>query len=86
LATELAAVPVDVIVTWGTPAALAAKQATGTIPIVMGAIADPVRVGVVSNLPRPEGNITGFATLSVEAPSSTRAALGRYRLSNHTRR
>jgi putative tryptophan/tyrosine transport system substrate-binding protein len=66
LAAELAAVPVDVIVTWGTPAALAAKQATGTIPIVMGAIGDPVSVGVVSNVPRPESNITGFATLSVD--------------------
>jgi ABC-type uncharacterized transport system substrate-binding protein len=66
LAAELAAVPVDVIVTWGTPAAIAAKQATGTIPIVMGAIGDPVSVGVVSNVPRPEGNITGFATLSVD--------------------
>jgi putative tryptophan/tyrosine transport system substrate-binding protein len=59
-------VPVDIIVTWGTPAAIAAKQATGTIPIVMGAIGDPVSVGLVSGLARPEGNITGFATLSVD--------------------
>jgi putative tryptophan/tyrosine transport system substrate-binding protein len=66
LATELAALPVDVIVTWGTPAAIAAKQATGTIPIVMGALADPVSVGIVSNLARPEGNITGFATQNVD--------------------
>src|SRR5262245_60586922 len=66
LAAELAALPVDMIVTWGTPAAIAAKQATGTIPIVMGAIADPVSVGIVSNLARPEGNITGFATQNVE--------------------
>jgi putative tryptophan/tyrosine transport system substrate-binding protein len=66
LAAELAAVPVDIIVTWGTPAAIAAKQATGTIPIVMGAIGDPVSVGLVSGLARPEGNITGFATLSVD--------------------
>jgi hypothetical protein len=62
LAAELTAVPVDVIVTWGTPAAIAAKQATSTIPIVMGAIGDPVDVGIVSNLARPGGNITGFAT------------------------
>jgi putative ABC transport system substrate-binding protein len=48
LAAELVAIPVDIIVTWGTPAALAAKQATTTIPIVMGAIADPVSVGIVS--------------------------------------
>jgi hypothetical protein len=60
LAAELVALPVDVIVTWGTPAALAAKRATSTIPIVMGAIGDPVRVGVVSNLAHPGGNITGF--------------------------
>jgi len=66
LAAELAAVPVDIIVTWGTPAAIAAKQATGTIPIVMGAIADPVPVGIVSGLARPEGNITGFATLGID--------------------
>jgi putative tryptophan/tyrosine transport system substrate-binding protein len=66
LAAELVAIPVDIIVTWGTPAALAAKQATRTIPIVMGAIADPVSVGIVSNLARPEGNITGFASLNAD--------------------
>jgi ABC-type uncharacterized transport system substrate-binding protein len=65
-ARELAALPVDIIVTWGTPAALAAKQATRTIPIVMGASGDPVSVGIVSNLARPEGNITGFAAQNVE--------------------
>ena len=48
LAAELVSIPVDIMVTWGTPAALAAKQATTTIPIVMGAIADPVSVGIVS--------------------------------------
>jgi putative ABC transport system substrate-binding protein len=52
MATELAALPVDVIVTWGTPAALAAKQATKTIPVVMGAVGEPVSVGIVSNLAR----------------------------------
>jgi putative tryptophan/tyrosine transport system substrate-binding protein len=66
MAAELAALPVDIIVTWGTPAALAAKQATTTIPIVMGAIADPVSIGIVSNLARPEGNITGFASLNAD--------------------
>ncbi len=66
LAAELVALPVDIIVTWGTPAAVAAKQATATIPIVMGAIGDPVSVGLVSNLARPEGNITGFAAQNVE--------------------
>src|ERR1700732_1648959 len=66
LAAELVALPVDIIVTWGTPAALAAKQATTTIPIVMGSIADPVSVGVVSNLARPDGNITGFSSQNVD--------------------
>jgi putative ABC transport system substrate-binding protein len=66
LAAELVASQVDLIVTWGAPAALAAKQATRTIPIVMGAIGDPVSVGVVSNLARPEGNITGFAAQNLD--------------------
>src|SRR6202163_3101249 len=66
LAAELVALPVDIIVTWGTPAALAAKQATTTIPIVMGSIADPVSVGVVSNLARPDGNITGCSSQNVD--------------------
>jgi putative ABC transport system substrate-binding protein len=66
MAAELAALPVDLIVTWGTPAALAAKQATSTIPVVMGAIGDPVSVGIVSNLARPDGNITGFAAQNVD--------------------
>ena len=66
LAEELVALPVDLIVTWGAPAALAAKKATRTIPIVMGAVADPVSIGIVSNLARPDGNITGFATQNVD--------------------
>jgi putative tryptophan/tyrosine transport system substrate-binding protein len=66
LAVELVKLPVDVIVTWGTPAAIAAKQATITIPIVMGAIADPVITGIVTNLARPGGNITGFASQNVD--------------------
>src|SRR5262245_11261259 len=66
MAAELVALPVDLIVTWGTPAALAAKRATTIIPVVMGAIGDPVGVGVVSSLARPEGNITGFAAQNVD--------------------
>ena len=66
LAAELVAVPVDLILTWGSPAALAAKQATAAIPIVMGAIGDPVGVGVVSNLARPGGNVTGFASQNLQ--------------------
>jgi putative ABC transport system substrate-binding protein len=66
MAAELVALPVDLIVTWGAPAALAAKQATTMIPFVMGSIGDPVSVGVVSNLARPDRNITGFATQNLD--------------------
>src|SRR5262245_6565314 len=55
--------PVDVIVTYGTPASFAAKQATTTIPIVMISIGDPVRAGLVPSLARPGGNITGNTIL-----------------------
>jgi len=65
-AAELTNLPVDVIVTWGTPAAVAAKQATTTVPIVMGAIGDPVSTEIVSNLAHPGANITGFATQNVD--------------------
>jgi putative ABC transport system substrate-binding protein len=60
LVAELVAMKVDVIVTAGTPAALAAKKATATIPIVIGAISDPVATGLVPSLARPGGNITGL--------------------------
>jgi putative ABC transport system substrate-binding protein len=55
--------PVDVIATYATPASLAAKQATTTIPIVMISIGDPVRAGLVPSLARPGGNITGNTIL-----------------------
>jgi putative ABC transport system substrate-binding protein len=66
LAAELVRLKVDVIVTWGPTATLAAKEATNTIPIVMANDADPVASGVVASLARPGGNITGFSTLSPE--------------------
>ena len=86
-AAELAALPVDVFLTWSTPAALAAKQATTKIPIVMGAIADPVAAGVVTELAHPGSNITGFSSQNFEleekrfellrelAPSATRIVM-----------
>ena len=58
-AAELVRLKVDVLVTIGTPATLALKKATSTIPIVMAAISDPVASGVVTSLARPNGNITG---------------------------
>ena len=65
LAAELVRIPVDVIVTSGEPAALAAKRATKSIPIVATEFGlDPVKAGLVVSLGRPEGNVTGVATLS----------------------
>ena len=64
LATELVRQAVDVIVTRGSQAALAAKQATRTIPIVMATSGDPAAEGIVRNLIRPGGNITGFHILA----------------------
>src|SRR5262245_17411330 len=65
-ASELAHLPVDVIATSGTAATSAAKQATTTIPIVMLAIGDPVRSGLVASLARPGGNVTGNTILGPE--------------------
>jgi len=55
---------VDVIVTYTTPATQAAKQATGTIPIVIAAAIDPVSTGLVASLARPGGNVTGVSTMT----------------------
>jgi putative ABC transport system substrate-binding protein len=68
LAAELVALKVDVIVTEAgtTAAALAAKQATRTLPIVFAAVADPVGSGLVTSLARPGGNVTGLSGLSAE--------------------
>ena len=65
LAAELVRLKVDVIVTWFTPAATAAKQATSEIPIVMGGAA-AVETGLVASLAHPGGNITGIAGLFPE--------------------
>lgn len=59
LAAELVRLPVDVIVTHGTPGALACKQATTTIPIVMASAGDVTTSGMVASIARPGGNITG---------------------------
>jgi putative ABC transport system substrate-binding protein len=87
LAAELVQLPVDVIVTWTTPAALAAQRATATIPIVMASIGDAVGAGLVASLARPGGNITGFTAINPDVegkrleflkavvPQATRIAL-----------
>jgi putative ABC transport system substrate-binding protein len=65
LAAELVALKVQLIVASGTPASFAARDATSTIPIVMGGIAaDPVATGLVASLARPGGNITGMTMMS----------------------
>ena len=67
LATELVALKVDVIVTGGgTPTALAAKQATKTLPIVFTSATDPVTDELVASLARPGGNLTGLSNLAPE--------------------
>jgi ABC-type uncharacterized transport system substrate-binding protein len=66
LASELVRLKPDVIVTTGTPGAVAAMQATKTIPIVMASSADPVGSGLVASLARPGGNVTGFTILGPE--------------------
>jgi len=61
-AAELIGLKVDILVTSGTPASQAAKEATRTIPIVMTQLADPVGTGLVASLGRPGGNVTGLTT------------------------
>jgi len=66
MAEELVRAKVDIIVASQTPAAIAAKNATRSIPIVMGAAGDPIATGLVTNLARPEGNLTGLSATSAE--------------------
>ncbi|MBI4490891.1 MAG: ABC transporter substrate-binding protein [Deltaproteobacteria bacterium] len=64
LIAELIASKVDVIVTAGTPASLAVKKATTSIPLVMIAVGDPIGTGLVPSLARPGGNITGLTSIA----------------------
>jgi len=84
LAGELVARKVDVIVAGADAAAIAARNATRAIPIVFVAATDPIGQGLVKNFARPEGNVTGFATLG-EAAVGKRLELFREVLPNITR-
>src|SRR5262249_55945684 len=66
LAAELVRLKVDLIVASDTPSSLAAKSGTTTIPIVMVAVGDPMAAGLVANLARPGGNVTGSASFASE--------------------
>jgi len=66
LADEIVGSKVDVIFAINTSAALAAKKATSTIPIVVTRVSDPIRTGLVASLQRPGGNVTGLTTISEE--------------------
>jgi putative ABC transport system substrate-binding protein len=66
LASELVSLPVDVIFAASAPAALAAKRATTSIPIVFETLGEPISAGLVSSLARPDGNLTGISGLGPE--------------------
>jgi len=74
-AEELVRLNVEIILTNGTPAAIAAKNATIRIPIVMISSGDPVRAGLVASLVKPGGNITGFSIVSTELDAKRMALL-----------
>src|SRR5262249_16883290 len=69
LASELVGLKADLITTRGTPAFLAAKNATSTIPVVMTAIGEAVQTGVVASIARPGGNITGLSSFVLDVSS-----------------
>ena len=74
-AEELVRLKVELIVTEGTDATLAAKNATNAIPIVIRSAGDPVRTGLVASLARPGGNITGYSIAGPETSSKSIALL-----------
>jgi putative ABC transport system substrate-binding protein len=73
IASELAQLKVDVIVSGGTRTTTAAKQATATIPIVVGGAGDLVGTGLVTSLARPGGNITGSTVISPDVSGKLHA-------------
>jgi len=79
LADELVRLGVDLIVTRGTPAAMAAKDATEKIPIVMAAIGEPLGMGIVASLARPGANVTGLSAFVTELAGKRVELLGELR-------
>jgi putative ABC transport system substrate-binding protein len=75
LAEELVSARVELIVTGGTPATLAAKRATNTIPIVIRTAGDPVLLGLVASLARPGGNVTGYSQVGPELDAKSLSLL-----------
>jgi putative tryptophan/tyrosine transport system substrate-binding protein len=75
IASEFVRLKVDVIVTYGTPAAMAAKEATSVIPIVFATAGDPVGTGLVASLAHPGGNITGLSNEQSDIASKRLALL-----------
>jgi ABC-type uncharacterized transport system substrate-binding protein len=75
LVAELIAAGVEIIVTAGTPAAFAVKNATSTIPCVMVAVGDPVGTGLVASLARPGGNLTGLTSIAPDLEGKRLALL-----------
>lgn len=75
LVAELIASGVDVIVTAGTPAAFAVKNATNSVPCVMVAVGDPVGTGLVASLARPGGNLTGLTSIAPDLEGKRLALL-----------
>src|SRR6516165_6551965 len=66
IAAEFVHLKVSIIVTWGTPATIAAKQATSVIPVVAAAMGDPLATGIAVSLARPGGNVTGLSVLGTD--------------------
>ena len=76
LAADLVRLKVDVIVSSATPASRAAKAATSSIPIVIVAVGEPVKVGLIASLARPGGNVTGLSLLTTDLSGERLELLG----------
>jgi len=75
VAAELVSANVEVIVAWSTPAVIAARRATSSMPIVMVSVGDPVGSGFVASLARPGGNITGLSAITQDLSAKIVALL-----------